>query len=69
MQAAIDRVMQTYTMIANLNPDEERATRQKVTTHLAGKREADEHATCRRRFAISSKLQRIGLGIRNERHF
>jgi hypothetical protein len=38
MQAAIDRVMQTYTMIVNLNPDEERAT------HLAGKPEADEHA-------------------------
>jgi hypothetical protein len=44
MQAAIDRVMQTYTMIVNLNPDEERATREKVTTHLAGKPEADEHA-------------------------
>jgi hypothetical protein len=37
MQAAIDRVMQAYTMIVNLNPDEERATRQKVTTYLAGK--------------------------------
>jgi hypothetical protein len=44
MQAAIERVMQTYTMIRNLNPDEERATRQKVAAHLAGKPEADEHA-------------------------
>jgi len=44
MQAAIDRVMQTYTMIVNLNADEERATRQKVTTYLAGKPETDKHA-------------------------
>jgi hypothetical protein len=44
MQAAIDRVMQTYTMIVNLNPDEERAARQKVAAHLAGKSEANEHA-------------------------
>ena len=44
MQAAIDRVMQTYTMIVNLSVDEEQAARQKVTTYLAGKPEADEHA-------------------------
>jgi hypothetical protein len=44
MQAAIDRVMRTYTMIVNLNPDEERAARQKVTAYLAGKPEADERA-------------------------
>ena len=37
MQAAIERVMQTYTMIVNLKPDEERAARQKVAAHLAGK--------------------------------
>jgi hypothetical protein len=37
MQAAIDRVMQTYGMIVNLNADEERAARQKVAAHLAGK--------------------------------
>jgi hypothetical protein len=37
MQAAIDRVMQTYTTIVNLNPDEERAARQRVTDHSAGK--------------------------------
>jgi hypothetical protein len=44
MQAAIDRVMQTYTMIVNLSADQERATRQRVADHLAGKPEADEHA-------------------------
>jgi hypothetical protein len=42
MQAAIDRIMQTYTMIVNLNPDEERATRERVTSYLSGKKEADE---------------------------
>jgi hypothetical protein len=43
MQAAIDRVMQTYTMIVNLTPDEERVAREKVTSFLAGKPEASEH--------------------------
>jgi hypothetical protein len=42
MQAAIDRVMQTYTMIVNLSADQERVTRQKVTDFLAGRSEADE---------------------------
>jgi hypothetical protein len=44
MQTAIDRVMETYTMIVNLNADEERAARQKVAAHLAGKHDGDEHA-------------------------
>jgi hypothetical protein len=44
MQAAIDRVMQTYTMIVNLSPDEERVARAKVTSYLADKPAADEHA-------------------------
>jgi hypothetical protein len=42
MQAAIDRIMQTYALIANLSPDEERATREKVSSHLAGKPDVDE---------------------------
>jgi hypothetical protein len=37
MQAAIDRVMETHTMIVNLDAEEERAARQKVAAHLAGK--------------------------------
>jgi hypothetical protein len=44
MQAVIDRVMQTYTMIANLNPEEERATRERVIMYLGSKSEADENA-------------------------
>jgi hypothetical protein len=45
MQAiAIDRVMRTYGMIVNLTADEERAAREKVTSHLAGKSAADENA-------------------------
>jgi hypothetical protein len=44
MQAAIDRVVQTYTMIANLSPNEERAVRAKVSSYLAGKQETDETA-------------------------
>ena len=30
MQEAIDRVMQAYTMIANLTPEEEQATRERL---------------------------------------
>ena len=41
---AIDRVMRTYGMIVNLTADEERAAREKVTSHLAGKSAADENA-------------------------
>ena len=46
MQAtiAIDRVMRTYGMIVNLTADDERAAREKVTSHLAEKSDADENA-------------------------
>ena len=36
MQAAVDRVMQTYTLMANLTPEEQRITRLKLERHLAG---------------------------------
>jgi len=36
MQEAIDRVMQTFRMIANLTDEEVRATRERLTAHLAG---------------------------------
>jgi hypothetical protein len=44
MQAAIDRVMHTYGMIENLSPKEKRLARQKVTSYLAEKPDASEHA-------------------------
>ena len=37
MQSAIDRVMQAYTMIANLTPEQAQATRERLATHLAGR--------------------------------
>ena len=43
MQAAIDRVMQAFTMMANLTPEEAQATRERLTEHLAGM-DADEKA-------------------------
>jgi hypothetical protein len=43
MQAAIDRVMQTYGMIVNLTDEETRATREKVSSYLAEKPDATEH--------------------------
>ena len=43
MQAAIDRVVHTYSMIVNLTLEQERDVRDKVSKHLAGKTEADEN--------------------------
>ncbi len=43
MQAAVDRMMQTYAMMVDLTPEEEEVTRQKLERHLAGM-DADEKA-------------------------
>ncbi len=43
MQAAIDRVMKTYSMIVNLTAEQERVAREKVTCHLAEQPAADEN--------------------------
>ena len=43
MQAAIDRVMQAFTLMANLTPEEAQATRERLTEYLAGM-DADEKA-------------------------
>jgi hypothetical protein len=44
MLAAIDRIIETYTMIANLSSDEEHTARERVSRYLAGKSDTDEHA-------------------------
>ena len=43
MQAAIDRIMQTYGMIVQMTPDQERVVRVKVSNFLGQKPEKDEH--------------------------
>ena len=43
MQAAIDRVLQTYGLMVNLTAEEEQATRRRLEKHLAGM-QADEKA-------------------------
>ena len=43
MQAAIDRVMQAFTMMANLTPEEAQATRERLAEYLAGM-DGDEKA-------------------------
>jgi hypothetical protein len=43
MQAAIDRVMQTYCLIEKLTDEEAQAVREKVSSHLAERPDADEH--------------------------
>jgi hypothetical protein len=42
MQAAIDRVMQTYGMLMTLTYNEEQAAREKVVSHLAERPDATE---------------------------
>jgi hypothetical protein len=42
MQAAIDRVMQTYGMLVNLTLEEEQATRERVANFLASVKTNDE---------------------------
>jgi hypothetical protein len=42
MQAAIDRVMQTYGMMINLTPEQERLAREKVSSFLASAKTDDE---------------------------
>jgi hypothetical protein len=44
MQAAIDRVMKTYSMIVNLTAEQEQAAREQVTCHLAEQPATDENA-------------------------
>jgi len=43
MQAAIDQVMQAFTLMANLTPEEAQATRKRLAEYLAGM-DADEKA-------------------------
>jgi hypothetical protein len=42
MQAAIDRVMQTYCLIQKLTDEEAQAAREQLSSHLADRPEADE---------------------------
>jgi hypothetical protein len=44
MQAAIDRVMKTYSMIVNLTAEQEQTAREQVTSYLAERPESDENA-------------------------
>ena len=41
MQTAIDRIMQTYGMIIQMTPDQERVVREKVSNFLGQKSEQD----------------------------
>lgn len=44
MQEAVDQVMTTYTMIANLTAEQERDLRRAVTAHLSSRTETDTNA-------------------------
>lgn len=59
MLKAIDRVMQAYSMIANLTPDEVQATRQRLAAHLAGM-DTDEKALAVEGMRFLRGQQRVG---------
>ena len=61
MQAAVDRVMETYGMIVNLTEDEERAAREKVTGFLAEKPEIGENALAIEGLRYLRSVREIGI--------
>jgi hypothetical protein len=61
MQAAVDRVMKTYGMMVNLTKDEQKTTREKVTSYLAEKPEADENALAIEGLRYLRSVREIGL--------
>jgi hypothetical protein len=56
MQAAIDRVMQTYGMMVNLTPGQEAEAREKVSSFLKDKA-GDEHSLSRASNICSATFQ------------
>jgi hypothetical protein len=44
MEKAVERIMHAFALIANLTPDQERSARERVTSFLATKPQADEEA-------------------------
>jgi hypothetical protein len=67
MQAAVDRVLKTYGMIVNLTPDEERATREKVISHLAEKPATDEKALAIEGLRYLRSVRELESRIKDER--
>jgi hypothetical protein len=67
MQATIERAMQSYTMIVNLNPDEERAARQKPPILPESPKATNRHL----RSKVCDILEALENRIRDqdERHF
>jgi hypothetical protein len=61
MQAAVDRVMETYGMIVNLTEDEERAARDKITSFLAEKPEIGENALAIEGLRYLRSVREIGI--------
>jgi hypothetical protein len=68
MQAAVDRVMKTYGMIVNLSAEEERSTREKVISYLAGKPPADEKALAIEGLRYLRNVRELEPMIKDERH-
>ena len=63
MQAAIDRVMHTYGMLANLSAEQEQVARERVSSFLASAHTDDENklAVEGLRYLRASSLSAVGV--------
>ena len=61
MQAAVDRVMETYGMIENFTPDEVKAARERVTSYLSERPEADDRALAIEGLRYLRSVRNIGI--------
>ena len=61
MQAAVDRVMKTYGMIVNLTPDEVRAARERVTSYLSERPEADDRVLAIEGLRYLRSVRNLGI--------
>ena len=61
MQAAVDRVMETFGMIVKLTPDEEKAARERVTSYLSERSEVDDRALAVEGLRYLRSVRNLGI--------
>jgi|KBSMisStandDraft_5_1062788.scaffolds.fasta_scaffold1439531_1 hypothetical protein len=61
MQAAIDRVMETFGMIEKLTADEEKVARERVTSYLSERSEVDDRAVAIEGLRYLRSVRNLGI--------